>query len=277
MLTKARANVAVVATTFVGFALHADIRSNWLLLLHAMVGTGLLAGAATMANQAMEHQFDRNMARTRNRPIAAGRLRRRSGIWLSSALFGAGVLWLGTAVNVGTMLLGGLAFLIYVLAYTPLKRRTPSCTLVGAVSGAIPLLMGWAATGAEFGLWSIVPFAILFLWQIPHFLAIAWWRRADYIDAGYRVLPHEDRRGYRTAGWALVFAMAVFAVSLAPAAANRVTYWYWLGVVAAGFVLIFSAVRFLLRRDEAAARSLFLASLYYLPAVYSLMLLCRES
>ena len=131
VLTKARANVAVVATAFVGFALHADILSNWLLLLHTLGGTGLLAGSAAMANQAWEHEFDRNMARTRNRPIAAGRLRRCTAVWLSGALCGAGCLWLGVGVNFPAMLFGGLAFLIYVFAYTPLKRRTPACTLVG--------------------------------------------------------------------------------------------------------------------------------------------------
>lgn len=274
-LTKARANVAVVATTFVGFALYADILSNWLLLLHTLVGTALLAGSASMANQAREHQFDRKMTRTRNRPIAAGRLRPRTAVWSSGALGGAGCLWLSAGVNLSAMLFAALAFLIYVFAYTPLKRRTPACILVGAVSGALPLLIGWAATGAEFGLWSFVAFAVLFLWQIPHFLAIAWWRRTEYLGAGYRVLSNNDGQGHRTGGWAFTIVTAVFAVSLVPALANRVTHWYWLGAVAAGIMFSISAGRFLLRRNEAAARSLFLASLYYLPAVYVLMLLCR--
>lgn len=277
ILTKARANVAVVATTFVGFALHAGILSNWLLLLHTLAGTALLAGSASVANQAIEHQFDRSMARTRNRPIAAGRLSRRTAVWLSGALGGAGGLWLGAGVNARALLFGGLALLIYVFAYTPLKRRTPACTLVGAVSGALPLLIGWAATGAEFGLWSAVPCAVLFLWQIPHFLAITWWRRTDYCGAGYRVLCQDDPQGARTAGWAVVFTLAVFAVSLVPALANRVTLWYWLGGATAGILFSISSIRFLLGRSEAAARSLFLASLYYLPVVYALMLLCRKS
>lgn len=275
MVTKARANVAVVATAFVGFALHADIPSNWLLLLHTLAGTALLAGSASVANQAIEHQFDRSMARTRNRPIAAGRLSRRTAVWLCSVLGGAGCLCLGAGVNARALLFGGLAFLIYVFAYTPLKRRTPVCTLVGAVSGALPLLIGWAATGAKSGLWSAVPFAVLFLWQMPHFLAITWWRRTDYLGAGYRVLCQDDHQGYRTAGWALGFTLAVFAVSLAPALANQVTPWYWPGGMACGVMFSISSIRFLMRRSEAAARALFLASLYYLPVVYALMLLCR--
>jgi protoheme IX farnesyltransferase len=212
----------------------------------------------------MEHRFDRNMARTRHRPIAAGRLNRRTAVWLCAALGGAGCLWLGAGVNVLALLFGALAFLIYVFGYTPLKRRTPACILVGAVSGALPLLIGWAATGEQFGLWTSVAFAILFLWQMPHFLAIAWWRRAEYLGAGYRVVSHKDHRGGRTAGWAL-----------APAFANHVNHWYWPGAVTIGILFSVSSLRFLVRRSEATARSLFLASLYYLPAVYVLMLLCR--
>ena len=230
-----------------------------------------------MANQAIEHRFDRIMPRTRNRPIAAGRLRRRTAIGLSAVLCGAGSLWLGAGVNIRALLFGALAFLIYVFAYTPLKRRTPACILVGAVSGALPLLIGWAATGAEFGLWASVGFAVLFLWQMPHFLAIAWWRRTEYLGAGYRVLSNDDHQGYRSAGWSLAFVMAVFTVSLVPALANRVTEWYGLGAVVAGIMFGIPSIRFLLRRNEAAARSLFFASLYYLPAVYALMLLCRKS
>ena len=276
-VTKARANVAVIATVFVGFALHAEVLPRWFLLLHTLAGTALLAGSASMANQAREQAFDRQMARTRNRPIAAGRLGRRTAGWLSGLFGVAGCLWLGVGVNALAMSFAGLAFLIYVFAYTPLKRRTPACTLVGAVSGALPVLIGWAATGAEFGLWAIVAFAVLFLWQIPHFMAITWWRRADYLGAGYRVLPREDRQGYCTAAWALVFAIAVSAASLVPTLANRVSGWYCLGALALGILFSISSIQFLIRRNETSARSLFLASLYFLPAVYALMLLCRRS
>jgi protoheme IX farnesyltransferase len=275
VLTKARANVAVVATTFIGFVLHADVVPNWILLLHTLIGTALLAGSAAIANQAIEEKFDRIMARTRNRPIAAGRLRRRTAVWLCVAFASAGVLWLGATVNVRATLFAALAFLVYVFAYTPLKRRTSACILVGAVSGALPVWIGWAATGTAFRLWAAVPFALLFLWQFPHFLAIAWWRKADYLGAGYRVLSRADQHGYRTAGWALVFTLAVFAVSLIPAVAHRVADWYWLGALLFGVMFSAAAIRFLLRRNEATARSLFLASLYYLPAVYVMMLLCR--
>lgn len=277
VLTKARANVAVVATAFVGFALHTGILPNWLVLLHVLGGTALLAGGAAIANQAIEQPFDRMMTRTRHRPIAAGRLQRRTAAWLSGGFALAGFLWLGAGVNLLAAAFGALAFLIYVFAYTPSKRRTPFCTLVGAVSGALPLLIGWAAAGAEFGLWAAVAFAILYLWQMPHFLAIVWWRKAEYLGAGYRVLRHDDHHGLWTAGWAFVFAVAVFVVSLVPAFANRVTPWYWPGAIVVGMMFSISSFRFLCRRTEAAARSLFLASLYYLPVLYTLLLLCRKS
>lgn len=274
-LTKARANIAVVATTFVGFALHAPILPHWALLLHTLAGTTLLAAAASVANQTIEKEFDASMERTRNRPIAAGRIGRRAGARLSALLCGVGNVWLASFVNLPATGLADLAFLTYVFAYTPLKRRSPTCTLVGAVSGALPLLVGWEATGAPFGPWASIPFAILFLWQIPHFLAIAWWRRSQYLGAGYQVLPQRDHKGYRTAGCALLFTLAVVAVSLLPVSMNRVTdgYWYWQGSLAAGLMFCIAAVRFWVRRDAASARSLFLASLWYLPAVYALMLL----
>jgi protoheme IX farnesyltransferase len=276
VLTKARVNVLVVGTTFVGFALHARILPNWSLLLQTLAGTGLVAGSAAVANQALEQSFDRNMARTRNRPLAAGRLRWNSVVLLSGTLLGAGCLWLGAGVNLRAMSLAGLTFLIYTFAYTPLKRYTPACMLVGAVAGALPVLIGWAATDADFGLWTFVAFAVLFLWQIPHFLAIAWWRRADYSVAGFHVLPRGDDRGYRTAGSAVAFAVAMVVTSLVPVLLHRATARYLPVGLALGIAIITSSIRFLVRRNEANARSLFVASLFYLPVLYLLMLFCSK-
>ncbi|MGZ8938422.1 MAG: heme o synthase [Limisphaerales bacterium] len=276
VVTKARANVAVVATTFVGFALNAEVLPNLLVLLSTLGGTALVAGAAAMANQAREQLFDRRMARTRHRPIAAGRMRRRTAEWVSAGMAAAGCLWLALAVNTLAMVLAALSFVIYVFAYTGLKRRTPLCTLVGAISGALPLLVGWAASGVELGIFSSVAFIVLFLWQMPHFLAFAWWRRADYLGAGYEVLPRQDLCGYRTAACALSFTIAVFASSLIPAFANLVHGGYWVGALAVGGAFSFYSIRFLMDRTEGAARSLFLASLYYLPALFAIMLICKR-
>lgn len=275
VLTKARVNGLVVGTTFVGFALHAPILPNWSILLQTLAGTGLVAGSAAVANQALEQSFDRDMARTRNRPLAAGRLQRRSAVWLSGLLLGAGCLWLGAGVNLRAMSLAGLAFLIYAFAYTPLKRYTPACTIVGAVAGALPVLVGWAATGVEFGRWAFVAFAVLFLWQIPHFLAIAWWRRAEYHRAGFHVLRSNDHDGHWTASWALGFTAVLGAASLLPALWPRVSDCYGPTVLALGIGFSIVATRFLVNRNEAAARGVFFASLFYLPALFSLMILCQ--
>ena len=274
VLTKARVNILVVATTFVGFALNTSIQSNWLLLLQTMLGTSLVAGGAAAANQTLEWRFDRNMVRTRSRPLAAGRFSSRAGIWVSMVFLTAGCLWLGAAVNVEAMSLALLTFLIYTFAYTPLKRFTSACILVGAVAGALPVLIGWAATGADFGLWTTVAFAILFLWQIPHFLAIAWWCRSDYLNAGFHVLPFDDQRGAWTAGLAFVFAVATVAVSFVPVWLHRATGWYWMSGLVFGILFLSASIRFLTIRGEATARALFFVSLAYLPGLYLLMLLC---
>lgn len=276
VLTKLRVNIFVVATAFVGFALNTSILSNWLLLLHTLIGTGLVAGGAAAANQTLEWRFDQDMVRTHNRPLAAGRFFRRTGIWVSVIFLTAGCLWLDAAVNLRAMLLAFLTFLIYVFAYTPLKRFTSACILVGAVAGALPVLIGWAATGADFGLWTAVAFTILFLWQIPHFLAIAWWCRSDYLRAGFHVLPFDDQRGYWTAGSAFVFAAATVVISFVPVWLHQVTGWYLPGGIALGTVILFLSARFLIERSIRAARSLFIASLIYLPCLYLLMLLCKK-
>lgn len=271
MLTKARVNVFVVGTVFVGFALHARIVSHWRLLLPAMIGAGLVAGAAAVANQLYEREFDRQMVRTRNRPLAAGRIRRRTALALTALLLGAGCLCLNNFVNPQATGLAVLTFVIYAFAYTPLKRCTPFCVMAGAVAGALPLLIGWAASGKEFGLWTGVAFGVLLLWQIPHFLAIAWRWRLDYSHAGYQVLPQNDSRGRRTAGWALAGAMATVAVSLLPVVLRGATGWYLYGGPVLGAVFLFYSIQFLLKRTEAAAGSLFVTSLVYLPCLYFLM------
>ncbi|HEX5400363.1 MAG TPA: heme o synthase [Verrucomicrobiae bacterium] len=276
VLVKLRVNIFVVATAFVGFALNTSILSNWLLLLHTLIGTGLVACGAAAANQALEWRFDQDMVRTHNRPLAAGRFYRRTGVWVSVIFLTAGCLWLDAAINLRAVLLAFLTFLIYVFAYTPLKRFTSICILVGAVAGALPVLIGWAATGADFGLWTAVAFTILFLWQIPHFLAIAWSCRLDYLRAGFHVLPFDDQRGYWTAGSAFVFATTTVVVSFVPVWLHRVTDWYFLGGFALGTVILFFSTRFLMKRTIRVARSLFIISLIYLPCLYLLMLLCKK-
>lgn len=275
LLTKARANFAVVGTAWVGYALQAGPGADGRPWLDAVLGTCLLASAASMANQAIEPEWDRRMTRTRNRPIATGRLSPRAGWWLSAVFAVAGGSWLGLRVNLWALAWAVLAYVVYVFGYTPLKRRTPACTLVGAVSGALPLLVGWAAAGTRAPAWGWAAVGVLFLWQIPHFHAIAWWRRADYLNAGYRVLDPADVTGLRAANGAVGFAIATVLVSLLPVLSGTTPAFYAPSALITGLAFVGMALWLRHRRTEAAARRLFLASLYYLPAIYALMLAAR--
>ena len=272
ILTKARVNLLVIATTFVGFALNIGVRPNWLLLLNTLLGTGLIAGGAAAANQTLEWPFDQKMIRTQKRPIAAGRFASQTGIAVSAIFLVLGCLWLGMAVNLRAMLVALLTFFIYVFVYTPMKRFTPACTLAGAIAGALPVLIGWAATETKLGLWVAIAFSTLFLWQVPHFLAIAWWFRADYARGGYHVLPHDDQCGFWTAGVALFGSVITVAISLLPAWLHRVSGCYlWCGA-GLGIMLLSFSLWFFLKRSGKTARGLFIASLLYLPFIYILML-----
>ncbi len=276
VLTKARVNSLVVGTTFFGFALHAEILPNWLLLLHTLLGTGLGACGAAVENQVLEDEHDRKVLRTQKRPLVVGRMSRRAAAWFSATLCFVGCVWLGIVVSFGTMLLAGLAFLIYAFLYTPLKRRTPACTLMGAVAGALPFAVGWAATSADFGVWTFSGLAILFLWQIPHVHAITWRRRTEYARAGFRMLSQSDVHGKAAAGWALVSALAVVGVSLLPAWLHNVSFWYTPASLALGIPFIGLSLRLVSRRSELTAKALFIASLYYLPSLYSLTLIAQQ-
>jgi len=276
VLTKVRVNSLVVVTTFFGFVLHAKVISNWISLLHTLLGTGFVACGAAAANQVIEHNYDRKMPRTQNRPLATGRMSRRAAGWLSGTLGIVGCCWLWTAVNFSAMLLAGLAFLIYAFLYTPLKRHTPACTVMGAVAGTLPFAVGWAATSSDFDVWTFLGLAILFLWQIPHVLAIAWWRRAEYSQAGFRMLSPKDIHGKVTAGWVLGSALVLVGVSLLPFWLHNVWYWYVPASLALGIPFIGFSVRLALNKSEPAARTLFIVSLYYLPSIYLLMLLSRQ-
>lgn len=276
MVTKARANVAVVATTLFGYALHAEAGSNLPRLLHLTLGTALLAGAASIANQAIECEHDSKMARTRRRPVASGRLDRRAAFSLSALCCGLGALCLAAGVNAGAAMIGLLAYVVYVAIYTPLKRLSPACTLAGAVSGALPVFIGWAAADVAPGVWAWATFALLYLWQVPHFMAITWWRREDYLGAGYQVLPRSDAAGVKTAVLAFAATLLVVAVSFVPAWAGVAGGGYAAGAFVCGTFFSIPALRFLSKRSGANARRLFLASLLYLPAIFALMWLCQK-
>lgn len=277
ILTKARVNLLVVATTFAGFALHARSIDNPWLLVQTVSATGAVAGGAAIANQFAEWRFDQRMFRTRNRPIAAGRISRRIAILLSGMLVMGGCVWLWFGVNWLASLLAGISFFIYAFLYTPSKRLTPFCTLIGAVAGALPFLVGWVAVRPGFDVRAVIGFAVLFLWQVPHFLAIAWWRREEYRRAGFRVLPRDDHEGTQTAFWAGSITFLLLLVSIIPAFARSTAPWFASATSGAGLVFLAFYLRFAFRRTIESARTLFIVSIFYLPVLYVLLLFSQRS
>jgi protoheme IX farnesyltransferase len=271
-LTKPRITLMVVFTALVGFVT-ATPTSPWTgLLLAALLGTGLVAGGASALNQVLERDTDALMHRTRTRPIPAGRVRP-----VEAGLFGALLTLAGLVVL--TARAGSLAALValctwasYLFLYTPLKRRSHLATLVGAVPGALPPVIGWAAASGRLEPGAFILFAIMFLWQIPHFLAIAWLYRDDYERGGLKVLPVIDREGRLTGRQAVLHSVALLVVSLAPVAAGLGGTPYLAGALVLGVALTVAAVQLARARSLAAARYLFLASVLYLPALLSLLL-----
>ena len=270
-LAKARLALMVVLTALVGYVVAARGAARLDVLLWAVVGTALTAFGANILNQCWEMERDRRMERTRGRPLPAGRILRSRAIrWgLASCIIGLAVLAAGT--NLPTAALALFVILLYMPVYTYLKTTTPLNTVVGAVCGAVPPMMGWtAATGRlDAGAWVLG--GILFLWQIPHFLALAWMYRDDYARGGFRMVPSVDPSGSLTGRLALLYAVGLLPVSA------LVT---WLGVSGRSFLVasqllgglvVVLAVGFLVRRSQPAARNLFLASILYLPLLLGVM------
>ncbi len=278
-LMKARLSLLVVITTFVGFGMASGERWDWLGLMHATLGTALAAAAAAVLNQWLESHVDRLMERTRQRPLPAGRMKPQFAFGLGLALGVAGVVWLWVAANGLSAALAAATIGIYLFMYTPLKRRTWVCTLVGAVSGALPPMIGWTAALREepsLGTGAWILFGILFTWQMPHFLAIAWMYRDEYAQAGFVMLKRDDSGGGVTGFTSLVFALALAGVSIA-------AYSFGLNdrnFLAGGFLLngglIFLAVRFFLDRTRSTARQLFFGSIVYLPLLLGLMVFTKR-
>jgi protoheme IX farnesyltransferase len=275
-LTKPRITTMVVFTALVGFVMASPGPLELPRLALALAGTALVASGAAVLNQLLERDTDALMFRTRQRPLAAGRVGP-----LEAGLFGGAVSALGLAVlRWGCGPLPALVALAtwssYLFIYTPLKRRTPLATLVGAVPGALPPVIGWTAAARSLDPGAYILFSILFLWQVPHFLAIAWLYRDDYARGGFPMLPVVDPDGAFTARQAVVHSLALLLVSLAPVGAGMAGYLYLGGALLLGSALLAFSVRLLQARDLAAARGLFLASVLYLPALSSLLLAARR-
>ncbi len=274
-LTKPRITLMVVLTAGIGLLLAAGGAPPALLVLATLTGTGLVSAGGSTLNHVLERDTDRLMRRTANRPLAAGRMAPDTALAFGLVLTVVGLLVLALAINLLSALLGAVAFSGYVFVYTPLKRVTSLATVVGAVPGALPPMMGWVAVSGriEAGAW--VLFGILFLWQLPHFLAIAWMYRDDYSRAGLPVFTTGDSGGNRTARQMLLWAAALVPVSLLPSALGLTGATYFVGALVLGLGLLAACLGFSLSHSSHAARRLLLASVVYLPAVLAIMVLDR--
>jgi len=270
-LIKARLTGMVLLSTLVGFWAGSPGPLDLRLLFHALLGTALLASGASALNQLLERDHDALMERTRERPLPSGRLQPGTVLILGAAWSAAGMVYLAGAVNLLTGLLGALTLSLYLWVYTPLKRLSPLNTVVGAIPGALPPLMGWTASQGELsvGGWSL--FALQFFWQLPHFMAIAWLYRHEYARAGFKMLPVVDPSGERVALQTVSHTLGLLAVSLSPFVFGLAGPLYLLGALVGGTLFLACAIRFARALTRQHARWLFLASIVYLPLILGLI------
>lgn len=270
-LVKARLTTLVLLTTAVGFYVGSASGLDLPLMIHTLAGTGLLAAGAAALNQLLERDFDARMRRTKDRPLPSGRMQPETVLLFGGACGVGGLIYLALAVNLLTSVLGAVTLVSYLFIYTPLKRITWLNTLVGAVPGGLPPLMGWTAARGEISMEGWVLFALLAMWQIPHFMAIAWLYRDEYAKAGFVMLPTVDATGSRTGGQAVGHAVALLAVSVLPFVLHVAGMIYLVSAIVLGGLFLFCAIRFRVRLTLPSARWLFLASIIYLPLVLAVL------
>ena len=274
-LTKPRITLMVVLTGGIGLWLASGGEVSLGLALHTLLGTGLLAAGSSALNQVLEQDLDALMTRTADRPLPAGRMDPDVALIFGVALSIVGLLELTVFVNLLVALLGTVALAGYIFLYTPLKRVSSLATVIGAIPGAIPPLMGWAAVTDRLDAGAWVLFGILFLWQLPHFLAIAWMCREDYARAGLPMLPVVEPDGRSTARQMVLYGAALLPVSLLPTVLGLTGPTYFLGTLTLGCFFLGVCVVFALRFSTQAARRVLLVSVFYLPAVLLVMVLDR--
>jgi len=272
ILTKPEVNLLILMTTSAGYYL--GVRGTFHItgLLHTLIGTLLVASGTATLNQWMEKTWDGQMRRTANRPLPAGRIRSSEAFLFGVMLSVSGGVYLALLVNGLASLLATSTLWSYLLIYTPLKRRTPLCTLLGAFPGAMPTLIGWAGGAGSLSLQAGLLFAVLFLWQFPHFLAIALMYRDDYARAGYHMLPALDLDSKFTRGEIIAFTLALIAATLLPAASHPSTAYLALILLAGGFLLYY-AMQLARAGSKLAASRLLHASVAYLPVALVIMVL----
>jgi protoheme IX farnesyltransferase len=274
-LTKPRITSLIVLTSAAGFCLGSRGAVDYALLTQAMIGIALLSSGIATLNQFMERDLDALMRRTAERPLPSGRLQPFEALWFGLALTLTAEVYLASFVNLLTAALGLTIIAGYLLLYTPLKTRTTLSTVVGAFPGAMPPLIGWAAARGEIGVAAWVLFAILFLWQFPHFLAIAWMYREDYGRAGIRMLPVVEPEGRVTGQQIVAFTIMLVPVSLLPVILGISGRFYFVAALTLGVLFLVSSVRAALSKSNQHARQLLLASVLYLPLLFGVMVLNR--
>jgi heme o synthase len=272
-LTKPRIAVMVLVTVATGFLLGARGAAHPSALFLTLLGTGLVAGGASAWNQYLERSRDLQMRRTAGRPLPSGRLAPIEAAVFGTAITIAGRAILATGVNLVATSVAMATFVLYVAVYTPMKPWTTLNTAVGAVPGALPPVIGWAAATGQLGVEAWALFLIVFLWQFPHFLAIAWIYRDDYARAGHRMLPTVDPAGAITGRQAAGYALALIPAGLLPAVVGLAGPLYFAGALLLGSVYLFYAVRFWSAVGDPTARQLLRVSFIYLPAILMLLLL----
>lgn len=270
-LTKPRLNFLVLLTTAAAYSLGAGPDSTLVDFAHTLLGTFLVAGGASSLNQAWERDTDRLMRRTRMRPIADLRLPPSAGVIFGLLLCTAGAAELGYFLNPLSAGVAMFTAISYVLFYTPLKTRTSLSTIVGALPGALPAVIGWAAATNTISLEAWVLFGIVFMWQMPHFLAIAWMYRDEYARAGMPLLPVIQPDGRSTGRQAVIYTAALIPLSMMPTGVGLASPWYMVGALTLGAILMLLAVEFSAKRTIETARRLFFGSILYLPILWALL------
>jgi len=270
-LVKARLSLLVLITTLVGFLLGWQGPLDWLRLFATLLGTALCAGGAAALNQWWERDVDARMQRTRNRPLPGHRMRPLDALLFGLVFSVSGVAILGLFTNLRAAFLAFATISIYILVYTPMKRWSSLNTLVGAVPGALPPLIGWVAARGHYDLQGCLLFAVLWFWQMPHFLAIAWMYREDYKQGGCVMITAQDPDGERTSRQALLYALCLVMVTLLPAWLGFHSPLYFFLALVLGVAFCGFAMNFALRRDRDSARRLFFSSIIYLPLLLGLL------
>jgi protoheme IX farnesyltransferase len=274
-LVKARLTSLVLLTTAVGFYVGARGPVNYFALFHVVFGTAAAAAGAAALNQWWEWKVDALMQRTKTRPVPAGRMRPVEALVVGSALSVCGIVYLAIACNVLSAVLAAITIVIYIFAYTPLKRVTTFNTLVGAIPGALPPMIGWAAARGtiDAGAWSL--FVVLFFWQLPHFFAIAWMYRDDYARAGFQMISSDDQSGERSASQSVFFCILLLVLAGLPGFVGVTTVIYVPIALVLGGAFVAVAMRFLRTRTPADARLLFITSIVYLPLLLLAIVLTK--